>query len=257
MQSKNDSILKFNIYIKFFVLLFCFNSYSQLVEPSAGVGKQMLQIEMEAQYAVQKEEMNRTVVWSLPSMLIRYGMSNNIELQINSPLLFEQNYEFDDLVEDSKRFSFVQIGASINLWKQNEIIPQSELMARVILPIKKDEDYHEVGKIVALNFSNTISKNCVLNYNLGFISEIDSSKSGYYILNLGCNLTNKWHCFIENFSNIDRNSKFSQNINCGGGYNVNNNFSLDFSIAKGLNYDFIYNSFRITWIMNTNKNNKN
>jgi len=118
----------------------------------------MLQIEMEAQYVVQEEDMHKIVDWSLSSMLFRYGLSNNIELQLNAPLIIEQMYEYDHLVRNSNRFSNIQFGASLNLWKQRNILPETALMSRVILPINKNENPNKIGEILALNFSNVFLK---------------------------------------------------------------------------------------------------
>jgi len=213
----------------------------------------MLQIEMEAQYAVQEEDMQKIIDWSLPSMLFRYGLSNNVELQLNAPLVLEKLYEYDHLVRNSNRFSNIQLGTSLNLWKQKNILPETAFMARVILPINKNENSNKIGEILALNFSNAFLQNFALNYNIGYVHETDGSNAGYYILNLTYNLNQNVHFFIENFSDFKGNSSFSQNLIVGGGGSINANLCLDFSVANGLNHNFFYSSLRLTWLIKTNK----
>jgi len=202
--------LKFKLYLVLVTFYCYFISYSQIVEPSSGIDKQMLQIEMEAQYAVQEEDMQKIIDWSLPSMLFRYGLSNNVELQLNAPLVLEKLYEYDHLVRNSNRFSNIQLGTSLNLWKQKKILPETAFMARVILPINKNENSNKIGEILALNFSNAFLQNFALNYNIGYVHETDGSNAGYYILNLTYNLNQNVHFFIENFSDFKGNSSFSK-----------------------------------------------
>jgi hypothetical protein len=228
-------------------------SYSQIIEPSSGIEKHILQIETEAQYAVYNEGMEKDITWSLPSFLFRYGLFKDFELQLNVPLVIEQLYESDHLVNSSNRFGNIQIGASINLWKQNDLIPQAAFMVRVILPVKNDEEFNVDGKILAFNFSNAIIDKWTLNSNIGYVHQTDNSNTGYYIVNLNYDLSQKSHFFIENFSDFSNKFVFSQNINVGGGYTIKKNMCLDFSVANGINHDFFYTSLRLTWVINTKK----
>ncbi|NDP27973.1 MAG: transporter [Flavobacterium sp.] len=218
-----------------------------------GVDKNLLQIEMEVQYTVHKEAVEKYVAWSLPSFLLRYGLSKNIELQLNAPLLIEQWYENDNLVHNFNKFGNLQIGASINLWEQRNLIPATALMARVIFPLKKNEEFNVDGEIIALNFSNAINEKWILNYNIGFVHCTDNSNAGYYIVNLTYNLTQKTHFFIENSADFNTESIFYQNINIGGGLNFRKNMCLDFSVANGINHDLYYTGIRFTWVINTKK----
>ncbi len=237
-------------------LLVGIHAYAQIVEPAAAVNKHTFQIEMEAQYAVQKEGEQKKVAWSLPSALFRYGILNGIELQLNAPLIKEELYENDHLVHEKlSKFANLQVGAAVNLWQQNSIIPQAAFIARMIIPVRNDEEFKGLGELIAFNFSNAFAEKWSLNYNVGFVHGTDNSNAGYYILNLSYNLNPKVHFFMENFSDFDS-SVSSQNINAGGGYNFNGNMSIDFSVANGLNHHLFYTSVIFTWAINT-KHNKN
>jgi hypothetical protein len=227
--------------------------YSQIVEPSSGVDKQVFQIETEAQYAVQKEGMTKQVAWSLPSMLFRYGLLQDVELQLNVPLIIEQLYENDHLAHNINSLPQIQVGGSINLWNQSHVIPEAAFMAKVILPVKKGDQFLEDGAIIALNFSNTIIEKWSLNYNIGYVHGTDSTNTGYYIVNLTYDLNQNGHFFLENFCDFNSKTIFSQNINVGGGINVKKNIGLDFSVANGINHNLFYTSLRLTWVLNTKK----
>lgn len=242
-------------YIFIYVIIFLFGStsFAQIVEPSSGVNKHTFQIEMEAQYAVQKEGIEKQVAWSLPSALFRYGLFDGFELQLNAPLIKEELYENDHLVHEKlNKFADLQIGASVNLWQQNKIVPQAAIMTRAIIPVNNDEEHTSLGSLVSLNFSNVLTEKLSFNYNVGYVHGTDNSNAGYYILNLSYSLNTKVHFFIENFSDFD-NSVSSQNLNMGGGYNFKNNLSLDCSVANGLNHNLFYTSLLFTWVINTKK----
>ena len=222
-----------------------------------GVDKYILQIEMEGQYAIQKEDITKQVSWCIPSILFRYGLSNSLELQLNAPIIKEDLYENDHLIHSLNKFDYLQIGASLNLWKQKKVLPEAAIMARIILPLENDLSYNSLGKIISLNLSNTLNERLSFNYNIGYVSETDSSNSGYYIANLSYELNSKTHFFIENFADFDNEMVISQNLNVGGGFAINENMGLDFSVANGLNHSLFYTSMLFTWSIDTKKKTPN
>lgn len=230
----------------------CFSiSYPQIAEPSSVIDKYVLQVEMEAQYALQKEGIEKIVTWSLPSTLFRYGLFKDVELQLNAPLIKEQFYVNDNLVYNTNRFTYIQMGSSVNLWNQRNVIPEAAFMAKIIIPVQKEEQFNKVGAIIAFNFSNSISDKFSLNYNIGFARSYDNSNQGYYDINLVYDLNQKIHFFIEDFSNFDAKLVNSHTINLGGGYAINKNMCFDMSIANGLNDNLFYTSLLFTWAINT------
>ena len=64
-------------------------NFSQTVEPAIAVERRMLQLELESLYVMEKEGAENVNSWSIPSVLIRYGLSNTVELQLNIPYLKE------------------------------------------------------------------------------------------------------------------------------------------------------------------------
>jgi hypothetical protein len=111
-----------------FLLIFNFTVYSQTVEPSASVDKNILQIELESLYSIQKEGSEEMKSWSIPSALLRYGLTNTIELQFNAPLIKENLYEDDHLVHSLHKFDDIQVGFAVNLWELQKIFPEASLI---------------------------------------------------------------------------------------------------------------------------------
>lgn len=71
-------------------------------------------------YAFQQNGKENQLAWSLPSMLCRYGVSDNLELQFSVPLVKEQLFEENEKINDISHIENIQIGAEINLWKQKK-----------------------------------------------------------------------------------------------------------------------------------------
>lgn len=231
-----------------------FNLIAQTAEPSATVDKNILQIELESLYTIQNEGSEKINSWSIPSALFRYGLLNGFELQLNTPIIKEKLWENDHLIHSINKFDDIQIGFSMNLWKEKKLLPEASVRIRAILPTDKKFNLDEIGKIVSLNFSNKISKNLSFNYNIGHVQETKNLSSYFYIMNMSYQSTSKFHFFIENFGDFHNKTIMSHNLNIGGGYDINDKLTIDLSVANGLNNNMFYVGGIITWIINTKKN---
>ena len=65
---------------------------AQTVEPSSGVGKRTIQLELESNYMTERDGSEMMNSWSIPSVLGRYGVSERIEFQVNVPFMREQYF---------------------------------------------------------------------------------------------------------------------------------------------------------------------
>lgn len=226
-----------------------FNLIAQTAEPSATVDKNILQIELESLYTVQNEGSEKMKSWSIPNALFRFGIFNSVELHLNIPIVKEELWKNDHLVQSLNKFEDFQVGFSANLWKEKKLLPQASIMIRLILPTDKN---YKLGKIVSLNLSNKISGNLTFNYNIGHIQETDNALSCFYIVNLTYQTSSKFHFFLENFGDLHNESLMSHNLNLGGGYNITEKLILDISASKGLNTNMFYAGGILTWIIKTN-----
>ncbi len=226
--------------------------YAQAVEPSFTVSKGIFQIEMEGQFATEKENKMEVTSWLVPNTLFRYGISDNVELQFNIPVLGERLEYENQNIHVLHRIDDLQIGTAINLWKENNLLPEAALMIRVLLP-SEDISFKKIGEIVALNFSNTLSNKWILNYNLGYIHEVNQTHSGYYIVNLYYEPNDRWHFYLENTGEFKQNERVYQLANTGFGINITQNFTADFSIGKGINENTFYTGLILTWAIKTRK----
>jgi len=211
---------------------------AQTVEPSSGVGKRTLQLEFESLYLMEKEGTEKVNSWSIPSVLMRYGVSDVVELQLNIPFLKEYTFEDENILSSRTFLDNIQAGVSVNLWEENGILPQAAVMARALIPIYNSQ-VDAIGSLVALNFSNTLAEQLSLNYNMGWIRD-QGEDSGYYIANLSWNISSTVHTFVEFFGSTYYNLNMNHNINTGIGFNLGSSFCLDLSVASGLNHNMTF-----------------
>ncbi len=233
------------------VLLIHLKLVCQTVEPSRNVEKNNLQLEFETNYSVENETVNKTTSWNIPNILIRYGISDNIELQLHSPFTKVRCFENSQLISNIFEFNEIEFGVSVNLWKQNKLIPETAIMARMVSPTKEFKR-NTIGNIVSLNFSNVISNNMSFNYNIGTATDIDKNTYGFYVMNISYELNPKAHFFIENTGIFNKNTE-SNCLGTGFGFNLNSSLAIDFSMAHSLNNKMYYTGAIVTWVINTHK----
>lgn len=220
------------------VCLFSCYNFAQTVEPSMGVEKNLLQLEFESLYVIDQNGVEKVNSWSIPSVLMRYGLNNAIELQVNVPYLKEYVYQDESMVSSRTFLDNVQAGVSVNLWEENGLLPQAAFMARALIPIY-DTNNGQIGTLLALNLTNTLTEQLSLNYNLGWVADIEGN-SAYYVANLSWNISTVVHSFVEFFGSSYNKIQMNHNINTGIGFNFGKSFCLDLSIAQGLNQEMMF-----------------
>ena len=231
-------------------LIFCFDLNSQSIESSSGIERNLLQLELETVYSTEKEAFEKTTAWSIPNILVRFGLSNNVELQLHTPFTKEICYEDNVLISNVFDFDEVELGMAINLWKQKKIIPEASIMARIITSTN-NIDFNNIGNVISLNFSNTLSEKVSLNYNVGTVTDIDKNTNAFYILNLDYQPNPKFHLFFENSSDFTFENTASNCMSIGFGLGLKPNISLDYSASKSLKHKMFYTGVILTWVIDT------
>ena len=219
----------------------------QTVEASSGVDKNSFQFELESIYLVEREGQDKVLSWSIPNALVRYGVSNNVEVLFLVPFVQQYEYSLKELKNSSFLFESLQLGVSINLWKQSGFIPEACAMYRSFLPVE-NFSINTTGHLLGLNFSNRLNDKFLLTYNFGYLSD-PQERSGFYILNLACDLTKTTHCFVELFGSKFDSSKSKNMINTGIGFNLTSDIALDFSMATGLDHDMLFVGGKLSYVL--------
>lgn len=230
-------------------LVFCLSSiitFAQTVEPAETLDKRIIQFEIETSYALETNANEKVESLSIPSLLLRYGVTNALELQFSIPLIKENHFEDDLLIHTNHLIDDMQLGLQYRLWDEHNGIPQTALMVRSVLP-SSNIKFDELSYITSLNFNNNITEKISLGYNLGVLFGKHEPTTAYYIVSTTYK-AKKMHYFIENNANFVTNHSALHNLTFGLGVDFTSNFTIDFSTTTGINHNlfaigaiFIYN----------------
>jgi len=231
-------------------ILISFLLNSQTIEPSIGVSKNTLQLELESLYTTQKLETQKINTYTTPNLLFRYGLSNAIELQLNIPFVKEELCKNKEVISSSHYIDDVQLGFSVNLWNEKKFISEASIMVRGIIPANNGLKFNGFGNVTSLNLSKKLPYNFLVSFNIGYITDFKNDHSGLYISNLNYDVNPKINLFIETQSAFDYKGGSSHNIATGIGYGIRNNLKIDLSIAKGINHSLFYTGGVLTWSIN-------
>lgn len=224
-----------------FLLLFAFllsgiHSFSQAVEPAIGIHKSQFQIELESIYSVEKKHSETSKSWTIPGSLVRYGLSNRIELQLNIPIIKEHTFVDDHLVHSFHHIGDAQLGSSFNLWNGKKTIPDVAILLCAVIPMNTKQDHSSFGNLISLNMAKDVFEKFNISVNVGSITETTGDSTNFYIANFDYQVTDTFHLFIENHCDFKKNIHPNQVLSTGFGFQMLKHYAVDVSFAKGLNH---------------------
>ena len=145
---------------------------------------------------------------SYNNSLLRYGVSQNIELRLNS------NYVKNSDITGFQPFT---IGVKMKLFDNKFIFPAISLISQFELPFLAKKNIPEVTPSYYLLFSNKITSRLTISYNVGAEYRNDANTlTAFYTLCPTYDLGKGYSFFVE-------------------GYRQNNKNGLDFGFAKNIN----------------------
>lgn len=211
-------------------------------ESSVTVGKNNFQIESGVLY--QKIDNSNSFIG--PSTLLRYGITNGIELR------FVSQYESTKIGLDGgdikySGFNDLEFGAKFQLLKKEDVNTEMAFLSHVIIPTANENlTSNQVGVVSKLSISHTITDKIGLGYNIGY-DYVAQQSSLTYSFALGFQLSNSIGFYIEPYGKWDESNNYESNFDVGFSYLVNDNFQLDASYGFGLNNDMQYLSTGFSW----------
>lgn len=189
------------------------------------VGKKIFQLET-GLLTAQNRSGERNYL--LPTTLLKYGVSNNFELQT-----------IVDLVQENGEFGLspVSLGFKANLGKEKGARPEIAFIGRVQVKNLSGKEFN-VNRSLAMfriAFQNTLSDVVVLGYNLGM--QWNEFEKPSYILSASSNfnISKELVLYAELFNFTQDNSLLNPIADMGAMYAIQNRFILDASIGKYLN----------------------
>ncbi len=211
-------------------------------ESSITVGKNNFQIESGALY-LKSDDSNS---FFGPSTLLRYGITNGIELR------FVSQYESTKIGLDGSDikysgFNDLEFGTKIQFLRKDDLNTEIAFLSHVIIPTAKENlTSNHIGIVNKLSISHAISDKIGLGYNIGY-DYVGRQSSLTYSLALGFQLSNSLGFYIEPYGEWGESNNYESNFDVGFYYLVNDNFQLDASYGVGLNNDLQYLSVGFSW----------
>lgn len=212
------------------IILLSFSALSQTIEPYKATGKQMFSVETEFFYSQENDDRVKLKNWNLFNGLLRYGVTNNLELNIAVSNTKENSYQNHQLINEHHRFDYIKMGflhnISINL-KNTEMALQLDLISSLD---QDHENANKMGVVTSVNFGTALSQNFLLSYNVGFLKDVDASDNLFYKVNLQYSISDYWVLFTENTGNKHQDFDWTHSV--GIGY-YKNSWAVESVIGKG------------------------
>lgn len=171
-------------------------------------------------------------VFTLPSTLWKYGISQKIELRLITEWIFEHN-------ENQKQNGLlpVAVGFKVNLLEEKGWLPKTSLISHISLKNTASKNYKYDYYVPDFRFTmqHHLSEKMTLVYNIGATWDGFSKQStGIYTLTTGYAITEKVGAYIEVFGFMPQNETAYHNFDGGFTYLINDNFMVDLSSGLGI-----------------------
>lgn len=181
----------------------------------------------------------------IPTTLLRYGLTKNIELRLVEQLISIKN---EQTSEENFGLSDLELGAKIQILKNPDINTEIAFISHLVLPtgaVSITNDH--AGTINKLAISHGLTDFLDLGYNIGY--NYFGHEKGYatYSLALGLGLTKQTGAYIETYGEVAEFTDWISNFDSGITYLVTENVQLDFSFGIGLNQKMNYFSVGFSW----------
>ncbi len=112
-------------------------------------------------------------LYNLPGALFRTGISKRSELRVSSRQVLDRTE-----VNTLRSVSPLSIGVKMHVIKQDQWIPETDIMAHVVIPLNPaSSQAKNMGYEVLLLFQNDFYPNTAINYNIGYIWDSNHGKS--------------------------------------------------------------------------------
>lgn len=193
----------------------------------------------------------REVNYTLPTMLLRYGLSSKVEVRLL------EEYNFLRLVSDTLHLNnpitginSIQIGTKVQLFKKNESPFELSFLTHFNLPkfSKSAKSLENTTKLLAsYKFNNSLSLGTSLFYGNDYLN--NGNHNYNYSLILSKSIKTKFSIFLETYGTKTHSTKFLHSIDTGLAYLIKENFQLDFYFGSGLNHNVIFGSFGLSWYL--------
>lgn len=210
-------------------------------EASSTVGKGIVQIETGGLYESFEENSVKTESYVFNTMLIRYGLLDNLEFRLGWDYEERQTTINGNKINDiTSGLSPLLLGLKIDIANENGAMPEIALIGHVFPIFSASTDYRPeyTGVDFRLSLSHTLSQKSSLGYNIGAQWGNDSPEAAaIYTLAYGYSISNKFGAYAELYGDLPEDSSANHFWDAGLTYLASNDLQFDVycgtSITKG------------------------
>lgn len=204
-------------------------------ESSVTVPMKSLQIET----GFISEKQGNTMRLAYNTTLLRYGLSENLELRLGL------EYQGEKIASTNiSGFSPLYAGFKIAIREEDGWKPEVAFLGSIVMPFTANAAFEPAHTAANMRFafSHTLSDRLSLGYNLGAEWNGNNTTPGYfYSLVLGVSLMDNLGMFIESYGTIIENNNSEHLFDAGFTYLILSNLQADISGGLGLNDNAIDN----------------
>ncbi len=171
-------------------------------------------------------------LYSHPSLLIKYGISKQLEFRLITEWVSEKKY-----TEVSTGFTPLTLGFKVNLWKQNGLLPLTSFIGHLSIGSVASPKYTTTYIAPSFRFTmqHTLSNKLSLGYNIGAEWNGETPEPTFiYTLTTGYSITEKIGCYIEIYGFMPQSNIAHHRADAGLTYLIGNNFMVDISGGIGI-----------------------
>lgn len=181
----------------------------------------------------------------LPTTLLRYGITNGVELRVVNQL---ESIKFNN--EKYQGISDLEVGTKIEIINSEKRNIEVAFLTHLIIPTGSTElSSGKYGTVNKISVSHVVSDNVGIGYNLGYNYLGVGSGDLTYSLVFGIGVNEKVSVYVEPYGEITDFKEFVSYIDAGFTYLVKENFQLDFSFGSGINKRMNFVSTGFSWLI--------
>lgn len=221
-------------------------------EASSTVGQGVLQFESGGLYASYEENGVKTENYTYNTMLIRYGILDNLEIRVGwhfgEGVTSVNGNKLDNVTSG---LSPLLLGLKLDIAEEDSLMPEIALIGHIFPVFSASADFRPetTGVDFRLSLSHTLSEKSSIGYNIGAQWGNDSSEAAaIYTLAYGYSVSDKIGCYVELYGDLPEDSSANHFWDAGFTYlptkdlqfDIYGGTSLtagqDILIAMGLSY---------------------
>ena len=192
------------------------------------------------------EEDNAEKKLLLPSSLLRFGLTENIELRVFQEI--EHKIYHSNTITG---FKDLQVGFKLQVFQKLNSSTEIALMSHFNIPSSSNSySNNKLGLINKLCISHPSNSKTQIAYNIGYDYIHGETWSLTYSFLTGFQVNDKFNTYIEPYGEIIELNQYLGKINLGFTYLIKDNMQLDYSIGAGINHLFNYTSVGYSILFN-------